>query len=145
IPPSPQRVAEIEAVTQHDVAAFVDAVCEQLGPVGRWLHYRVTSSDVLYTALSLQLQAAGRLLLDELERALAVVIARAEEHRDTLTIGRTHGVHAEPTTFGLKLAVWAFELDRARARLQRALDGVRVGQRPVDVGTDAATHPQVER
>jgi adenylosuccinate lyase len=145
IPPSPQRVAEIEAVTQHDVAAFVDAVCEQLGPVGRWFHYGLTSSDVLDTALSLQLQAAGRLLLDELERALAVVIARAEEHRDTLTIGRTHGVHAEPTTFGLKLAVWAFELDRARARLQRALEGVRVGKLSGAVGTYAATDPEVER
>jgi adenylosuccinate lyase len=145
VPPSPQRVAEIEAVTQHDVAAFVDAVCEQLGPVGRWFHYGLTSSDVLDTALSLQLQAAGRLLLDELERALAVVIARAEEHRDTLTIGRTHGVHAEPTTFGLKLAVWAFELDRARARLQRALEGVRVGKLSGAVGTYAATDPEVER
>jgi adenylosuccinate lyase len=145
VPPSPQRVAEIEAVTQHDVAAFVDAVCEQLGPVGRWFHYGLTSSDVLDTALSLQLQAAGRLLLDELERALAVVIARAEEHRDTLTIGRTHGVHAEPTTFGLKLAVWAFELDRARARLQRALEGVRVGKLSGAVGTYSATDPEVER
>jgi adenylosuccinate lyase len=145
VPPSPQRVAEIEAVTQHDVAAFVDAVGEQLGPVGRWFHYGLTSSDVLDTALSLQLQAAGRLLLDELERALAVVIARAEEHRDTLTIGRTHGVHAEPTTFGLKLAVWAFELDRARARLQRALEGVRVGKLSGAVGTYSATDPEVER
>jgi adenylosuccinate lyase len=145
VPPSPQRVAEIEAVTQHDVAAFVDAVGEQLGPVGRWFHYGLTSSDVLDTALSLQLQAAGRLLLDELERALAVVMARAEEHRDTLTIGRTHGVHAEPTTFGLKLAVWAFELDRARARLQRALEGVRVGKLSGAVGTYSATDPEVER
>jgi adenylosuccinate lyase len=145
VPPSPQRVAEIEAVTQHDVAAFVDAVGEQLGPVGRWFHYGLTSSDVLDTALSLQLQAAGRLLLDEVERASAVVIARAEEHRETLTIGRTHGVHAEPTTFGLKLAVWAFELDRARARLQRALEGVRVGKLSGAVGTYSATDPEVER
>jgi adenylosuccinate lyase len=145
VPPTPERVAEIEAVTQHDVAAFVDAVGEQLGPVGRWFHYGLTSSDVLDTALSLQLQAAGRLLLDELERALAVVIARAEEHRDTLTIGRTHGVHAEPTTFGLKLAVWAFELDRARDRLQRAIEGVRVGKLSGAVGTYSATDPEVER
>jgi adenylosuccinate lyase len=145
VPPSSQRVAEIEAVTQHDVAAFVDAVGEQLGPVGRWFHYGLTSSDVLDTALSLQLQAAGRLLLDEVERALGVVIARAEEHRETLTIGRTHGVHAEPTTFGLKLAVWAFELDRARARLQRALEGVRVGKLSGAVGTYSATDPEVER
>ena len=145
VPPSPERVAEIEAVTQHDVAAFVDAVGEQLGPVGRWFHYGLTSSDVLDTALSLQLQAAGRLLLEELERASAVVIARAEEHRDTLTIGRTHGVHAEPTTFGLKLAVWAFELDRARGRLRRALEAVRVGKLSGAVGTYSATDPEVER
>jgi adenylosuccinate lyase len=105
----------------------------------------LTSSDVLDTALSLQLQAAGRLLLDELERALAIVVARAEEHRNTLTIGRTHGVHAEPTTFGLKLAVWAFELDRARERLQRAIEGVRVGKLSGAVGTYSATDPEVER
>jgi adenylosuccinate lyase len=145
VPPTPERLAEIEAVTQHDVAAFIDAVGEKLGPLGRWFHYGLTSSDVLDTALSLQLQAAGRLLLDELERALAVVIARAEEHRDTLTIGRTHGVHAEPTTFGLKLAVWAFELDRAGGRLQRALEGVRVGKLSGAVGTYSATDPEVER
>jgi len=145
VPPTPERVAEIEAVTLHDVAAFVDAVGEQLGPVGRWFHYGLTSSDVLDTALSLQLQAAGRLLLDELERALAIVIARAEEHRDTLTIGRTHGVHAEPTTFGLKLAVWAFEIDRGRERLQRAIEGVRVGKLSGVVGTYSATDPEVER
>jgi adenylosuccinate lyase len=145
VPPSPERVAEIEGRTQHDVAAFVDAVGEQLGPVGRWFHYGLTSSDVVDTALSLQLQAAGRLVLEELERALTLVIARAEEHRDTLMIGRTHGVHAEPTTFGLKLAVWAFELDRARARVQRALESVRVGKFSGAVGTYAATDPEVER
>jgi adenylosuccinate lyase len=145
VPPSVERVAEIEERTQHDVAAFVDAVGEQLGPAGRWFHYGLTSSDVVDTALSLQLQAAGRLVLDELDRALALVIARAEEHRDTLMIGRTHGVHAEPTTFGLKLAVWAFGLDRARARVQRALEGVRVGKFSGAVGTYAATDPEVER
>jgi adenylosuccinate lyase len=145
VSPSAERVAEIEERTQHDVAAFVDAVGEQLGPVGRWFHYGLTSSDVVDTALSLQLQAAGRLVLDELERALSVVIARAEEHRGTLMIGRTHGVHAEPTTFGLKLAVWAFELDRARARVLRALEGVRVGKFSGAVGTYAATDPEVER
>jgi adenylosuccinate lyase len=145
VPPSPERVAEIEERTQHDVAAFVDAVGEQLGPLGRWFHYGLTSSDVVDTALSLQLQAAGRLVLNEVERALALVIARAEEHRDTLMIGRTHGVHAEPTTFGLKLAVWAFELDRAYARVQRALEGVRVGKFSGAVGTYDATDPEVER
>jgi adenylosuccinate lyase len=143
--PTPERVAEIEQRTQHDLAAFVDAVGEQLGPVGRWFHYGLTSSDVLDTALSLQLQAAGELALDGIERALAAVVARAEEHRDTLIIGRTHGVHAEPTTFGLKLAVWAFELDRARLRLERALDGVRVGKLSGAVGTYSAVDPDVER
>ena len=111
--PSPERVAEIEARTQHDLAAFVDAVAEQLGEDGRWFHYGLTSSDVVDTALALQIRDAGSLVLEGLDRALAAVLRRAEEHRETLTIGRTHGVHAEPTTFGLKLAVWAFELDRA--------------------------------
>jgi adenylosuccinate lyase len=138
-------VAEIEARTQHDVAAFVDAVAEQLGEEGRWFHYGLTSSDVLDTALSLQVQAAGRLLLAGVERAFDAVVARAEEHRTTLTIGRTHGVHAEPTTFGLKLAGWAFELDRGRERLVRALGGMRVGKLSGAVGTYAATDPEVER
>src|ERR671937_625128 len=119
VPPTPQRVAEIERVTDHDVAAFVDAVAEQLGPPGRWLHYGLTSSDVVDTALALQIQEAGGLLLEGIEQAFAVVAARAEEHRHTICIGRSHGVHAEPTTFGWKLAGWAFELDRARARVAR--------------------------
>ena len=144
-PPSPERVAEIEARTQHDLAAFVDAVAEQLGEDGRWFHYGLTSSDVVDTALALQIRDAGALVLAGLERALAAVIQRAEEHRDTLTIGRTHGVHAEPTTFGLKLAVWAFELDRARDRLAQALEGMRVGKLSGAVGNYAATDPELER
>jgi adenylosuccinate lyase len=143
--PSPARVAEIEARTQHDVAAFVDAVAEGLGPDGRWFHYGLTSSDVVDTALSLQIQRAGRVLLEAVDRAFDAVVARAEEHRQTLTIGRTHGVHAEPTTFGLKLAGWAFELDRGRVRLVRALEGLRVGKLSGAVGTYAATDPEVER
>jgi adenylosuccinate lyase len=143
--PSAERVAEIEQVTHHDTAAFVDAVAERLGPEGRWFHYGLTSSDVVDTALSLQLTAAGSLVLEGLERALAAVVARAEEHRETLTIGRTHGVHAEPTTFGLKLAVWAFELERARTRLAAALDDVRVGKLSGAVGTYASGDPLVER
>jgi adenylosuccinate lyase len=122
VPPTAERVAELEERTQHDVAAFVDAVGEQLGPVGRWFHYGLTSSDVLDTALSLQIQEAGELVLGGIDSALAAVIRQAEEHRDTLMIGRTHGVHAEPTTFGLKLTVWAFELDRARTRVRTAVD-----------------------
>ncbi len=145
VAPSPARVAEIEAETQHDVAAFVDAVAEQLGEEGRYFHYGLTSSDVVDTALSLQIREAGRLVLEGLDRCVAAVAARAEEHRETLTIGRTHGVHAEPTTFGLKLAGWAFGLDRDRTRLERALEGMRVGKLSGAVGTYSATDPEVER
>jgi adenylosuccinate lyase len=144
-PPSPERVAEIEALTHHDVAAFVDAVAGELGDGGRWFHYGLTSSDVVDTALALQIRDAGALILEGLDRAFAAVVTRAEEHRETLQIGRTHGIHAEPTTFGLKLAGWAFELDRDRTRLERALEGMRVGKLSGAVGTYSATDPQVER
>src|SRR5438046_661988 len=97
--PTPARVAEIERVTDHDVAAFVDAVAEQLGPEGRFVHYGLTSSDVLDTALALQLRDAGAILLAGLDRALTAVVARAEEHRHTICIGRSHGVHAAPAPF----------------------------------------------
>jgi adenylosuccinate lyase len=143
--PSPERVAEIERETHHDVAAFVDAVASDLGPYGRYFHYGLTSSDVVDTALSLQVRDAGALLLESLDRALQTVVARAEEHRLTLIIGRTHGVHAEPTTFGLKLAGWAFELDRGRARLRQALEAMRVGKLSGAVGNYAAVDPDVER
>ena len=145
VPPTPDRVAEIERITDHDVAAFVDAVSEQLGPVGRWVHHGLTSSDVVDTALSLQIQDAGRLILEGIERALETVVARAEEHRHTICIGRSHGIHAEPTTFGWKLAGWAFELDRARTRTLRALETNRVGQLSGTVGTYAQLDPEVER
>jgi len=144
-PPMPERVAEIEQVTDHDTAAFVDAVAEQLGPEGRWLHYGLTSSDVVDTALSLQIQVAGRLVLEGIDRALAAVAARAEEHRLTICIGRSHGVHAEPITFGWKLAGWVFELDRTRARVARALETNRVGQLSGTVGTYGQVEPEVER
>src|SRR6266511_2918054 len=143
--PTPERVAEIERVTDHDTAAFVDAVSEQLGPEGRWLHYGLTSSDVVDTALSLQIQDAGRLIGEGIDRAFAAVVARAEEHRGTICIGRSHGIHAEPTTFGWKLAGWAFELDRTRARVARAVEGNRVGQLSGTVGTYAQIEPEVER
>jgi adenylosuccinate lyase len=144
-PPTPARVAEIEQVTDHDTAAFVDAVAEQLGPEGRWFHYGLTSSDVVDTALALQIGDAGALILRGVDRALAAVARLAEEHRATVCIGRSHGIHAEPTTFGWKLAGWAFELDRDRERLRRALDGCRVGQLSGTVGTYAAIDPDVER
>jgi len=144
-PPSPERVAELEATLHHDTAAFVDAIAEQLGGEGRWFHYGLTSSDVIDTALSLQIRAAGRLILDGVDRAFGAVVARADEHRMTLQMGRTHGVHAEPTTFGLKLAGWAFELDRGRRRVARALEELRVGKLSGAVGTYAATDPELER
>jgi adenylosuccinate lyase len=143
--PTPERVRELEEQTQHDVAAFVDAVAADLGEDGRWFHYGLTSSDVLDTALSLQVQEAGALIVAAIERALAAVVARAEEHRTTLLMGRTHGVHAEPTTFGLKLAGWAFELDRDRVRVEQALEGMRVGKLSGAVGTYSATDPELER
>jgi adenylosuccinate lyase len=144
-PPSPGRVEEIERETGHDVAAFVDAVAETLGDEGRLFHYGLTSSDVLDTALALAVQEAGALVLEGLDRALAAVVRRAEEHRETVTMGRTHGMYAEPTTFGLKLAGWAFTLDRERERVRRALEGLRVGKLSGVVGTYAAIDPEVER
>jgi adenylosuccinate lyase len=144
-PPTPERVAEIERTTDHDLAAFVDAVAEQLGAEGRWVHYGLTSSDVLDTALSLQIQDAGKLLVAELDRAIDAVVRRAGQHRHTICIGRSHGIHAEPTTFGWKLAGWAFELDRDRNRLARALESNRVGQLSGTVGTYAALDPEIER
>ncbi|HEY8028950.1 MAG TPA: adenylosuccinate lyase [Gaiellaceae bacterium] len=143
--PSPERVLELERTLHHDVAAFVDAVSETLGPEGRWFHYGLTSSDVVDTALALQIREAGRLLLEGIDRAFAAVVARAEEHKLTLQMGRTHGVHAEPTTFGLKLLGWAFELDRGRDRIGRTLEGMRVGKLSGAVGTYAATDPELER
>src|SRR4051794_7351556 len=145
VPPSPERVAEIERVTDHDVAAFVDAVAEQLGQAGRWVHYGLTSSDVVDTALSLQIHDAGRLIVEGIDRSLDAVVAQAERHRNTICIGRSHGIHAEPTTFGWKLAGWAFELDRARARIATALETNRVGQLSGTVGTYAQVEPDVER
>src|SRR5262249_9112551 len=134
-PPSPERVAELERETHHDVAAFVDAVAEQLGDSGRWVHHGLTSSDVVDTALSLQVRDAGQVMLAGMQRSLDAVVERATRHKDDTCIGRTHGIHAEPTTFGLKLAGWAFELDRARTRLASALETMRVGKLSGAVGT----------
>ncbi len=145
VPPTPERVREIEARTHHDVAAFVDAVAEGLGAEGRWFHYGLTSSDVLDTATALQVREAGGLVLAGLERALAAVVRRAEEHRETVMVGRTHGVHAEPITFGAKLAGWAFELDRDRERVAVAVEGMRVGKLAGAVGTYGGGDPEVER
>ncbi|MGH2653693.1 MAG: adenylosuccinate lyase [Actinomycetota bacterium] len=140
----PDRVRRIEETTHHDVAAFVQAVAETVGPAGRWIHFGMTSSDLLDTALALQLRDAADLLLAKLEALLAAVRDRALEHRATLCVARTHGVHAEPTTFGQKLAVWAFELDRDRDRLRRARDAVGVGKVSGVVGTYGSVDPFVE-
>jgi adenylosuccinate lyase len=145
VPPSPERVAEIEEVTHHDVAAFVDAVASGLGEEGRWLHYGLTSSDVLDTALALQTREACLLILGSLEQAFGTVVRRAEEHRDTVMVGRTHGVHAEPITFGAKLAGWAFELERAADRVERALAGIVIGKLSGAVGVYAGGDPEMER
>ena len=138
------RIGEIEDRTHHDVLAFTESVAEQVGEHGRWFHYGLTSSDVVDTALALQLGDAGRILLDDIDAVDAALLTRAEEHRHTPTIGRTHGVHAEPTTFGLKLLGWLMELRRGRARLEAALAGVRVGKLSGAVGAYANTDPRVE-
>src|SRR5204863_2575736 len=120
----PERIAEIERTTDHDVIAFVSQVAETVGPEGRYLHLGLTSSDVVDTALALQLRDAGELLLRDCDRLLAALIARARSDADTLMVGRSHRVHAEPITFGLKLAGWAFEVDRGRRRLATAVEEI---------------------
>jgi adenylosuccinate lyase len=139
-----EDVLERERVTRHDVAAFVDVVAASIGDEGRWIHHGLTSSDVLDTGLALQLRATSDVLLADLERLLAVVKGRALEHRDTICMGRSHGVHAEPTSFGHKLAVFAFQLDRDRERLRRARDAVAVGAISGVVGSYASVDPRVE-
>jgi adenylosuccinate lyase len=138
------EVAERELLTEHDVAAFVDVLAASAGPAGRWIHFGLTSSDVLDTALALQLRAAGEVIVEGAEELVLALAARAREHAATLTVGRTHGVHAEPTAFGLKLAGFAFEAARNRDRLARAFDQVAVGALSGAVGTYAATSPDFE-
>ncbi|MBA2505478.1 MAG: adenylosuccinate lyase [Thermoleophilaceae bacterium] len=138
-------VKEREKVTDHDVAAFVDVVAGSVpGDAGRWFHHGLTSSDVLDTALGLQLQAAGLLVIAGAREYRDALIERAREFADTLCVGRTHGVQAEPTTFGLKLAGFAFEADRNLKRLERAVEGVSVGALSGAVGTYAANGPELE-
>jgi adenylosuccinate lyase len=139
-----EAVKEREKVTDHDVAAFVDVVAEAVGEAGRWVHHGLTSSDVLDTALALQLSQAGMLLIGGANGYRDALVRRAREHADTLCVGRTHGVHAEPTTFGLKLAGFAFEADRNLKRLERAVEGVSVGALSGAVGTYSANGPELE-
>jgi adenylosuccinate lyase len=139
------RIEEIEAVTQHDVIAFTTAVAEHVGPSARWLHFGMTSSDVIDTAQALQMREACDLVLKNLDTLMAAVRQRADEHRRTPMIGRTHGVHAEPMTFGVKLALWYAELGRDRARIERARTVIAVGKLSGAVGTFAHLPPSIER
>jgi len=140
----PGRIAEIERTTDHDVIAFVSQVAETVGPEGRYLHLGLTSSDVVDTGLALQLRAAGELLLRDADALLTVLIRRAREEALTVQMGRTHSVHAEPTTFGLKLAGWAFETARGRERLARATDDIATGKISGPVGTYSQLPPELE-
>ena len=139
-----ERVAEIEAVTRHDTAAFVQVLGEAVGEDGRWIHFGMTSSDVVDTGLALQLRDAADLLLARVETLLGVVKRQALAHRDTVIAGRSHGIIAEPTTLGHKFALWAFELDRDRTRLRAARESISVGQISGPVGTYSQIDPRVE-
>jgi adenylosuccinate lyase len=138
------RIDEIEQVTQHDVIAFTTAVAEHIGPSARWLHFGMTSSDVIDTAQALQMREACDLILKDLTVAAETVRDRAFEYRMTPMIGRTHGVHAEPMTFGLKLALWYAEIGRDIARVRRARETISVGKISGAVGTYAHLPPAVE-
>ncbi len=138
------RISEIEAVRHHDVVAFVENVRENVGEAGRHLHFGMTSSDVVDTGNAVALRDAGDLLVEEVGKLAETVRRKAVEHQNTLMVGRTHGIHAEPTTFGLKLAGWAFELARDRDRLRRARDQVAVAKLSGAVGTYSQLSPEVE-
>jgi adenylosuccinate lyase len=140
-----EAVEERERTTGHDVAAFVDVVAESIGDAGRWLHYGLTSYDVVDNALALQLKQAGSIIADGARAYRDALIRRAREFAATLCVGRTHGVHAEPTTFGLKLASLAFEADRNLARLRDAFEQVAVGKVSGAVGTYGSVPPAIEQ
>jgi adenylosuccinate lyase len=139
-----QRMQEIEQETHHDIISFVRSVQEQLGPEGRFIHFGLTSSDVLDTALAAQLKEAGQLLASSLQGLTQAVAEVAVKHKHTLITGRSHGIHAEPMTFGLKMALWVDELRRNQKRLADALEQVTVGQISGPVGTHASVPPQIE-
>jgi adenylosuccinate lyase len=139
-----ERIAELEQTTDHDVIAFVSQVAETVGPSGRFVHFGLTSSDVVDTALALQCRTAADLLLSETDALIATLVGKAREHAETVMMGRTHSVHAEPITLGLKLASWAFELRRDRDRLAQAADDLSVGKLSGAVGTYSQLPPEVE-
>jgi adenylosuccinate lyase len=138
------RIDEIEKTTQHDVIAFTTSVAEKVGPSARWLHFGLTSSDVVDTAQALQMVEACDLILSNLALLAKAIETRAHEHKQTPMIGRTHGVHAEVMTFGLKLALWYADLQRCTERIRRAREGVRVGMVSGAVGTFAHLDPEIE-
>ena len=138
------RIEEIEKTTDHDVIAFVSQVAETVGEEGRYLHLGLTSSDVVDTGLALQLQVAGRRLIDDLDALIEALVARARAEAGTVMMGRTHSVHAEPTTLGLKIAGWAFEIARDRARLAAAADDAATGKISGPVGTYSHLEPDLE-
>jgi adenylosuccinate lyase len=137
-------IDERERVTDHDTAAFVDVLAKSAGPAGRWIHYGLTSSDVLDTGLALQIRRVARLILPDSRRLVQALADRAREHAGTLCVGRTHGIHAEPMTFGIKLAGYAFEAHRNASRLERAFAQTAVGAVSGAVGTYSATSPEFE-
>ncbi|HEX3615930.1 MAG TPA: adenylosuccinate lyase [Solirubrobacteraceae bacterium] len=140
-----EAINERERVTDHDTAAFVDVLAASAGEPGRWIHFGLTSSDVVDTGLALQIQAAGELILPDARALVGALTAKAREHVLTLCVGRTHGIHAEPTTFGIKLAGFAFEAQRNVERLERAFTQASVGALSGAVGTYSATSPEFER
>ncbi len=141
---SVKRIEEIEAETKHDVIAFLTAVAERVGPDARYIHMGLTSSDVLDTSMAFLMKQAGALILEDCERLLSIIRKRAFEHKDTVMVGRSHGIHAEPITFGLKLAVWYDEMRRNQERFERAVETISFGKLSGAVGTFANTPPEVE-
>jgi adenylosuccinate lyase len=139
------RIKEIEAVTRHDVVAFTRAVSETLGPEKKWVHYGLTSTDVVDTAWGLRLKQANAILSDGLENITSVLAEKARKHKNTVMMGRTHGIHAEPTTFGLKCALWYAEMKRNATRFKQAAADVEFGKLSGAVGTFANIPPEVEQ
>src|SRR2546425_5727943 len=141
---SVDRINEIEAEVKHDVIAFTQSVAEYVGPASRYFHFGLTSSDVLDTAMALQVAEASAIIFNDLTRLLQVLKKRAHEFKTTVIVGRTHGIHAEPTTFGLKLALWYDEVRRQEHRFKEAAETMRVGKLSGAVGTFAHLSPEIE-
>jgi adenylosuccinate lyase len=140
-----ERIAEIESVTRHDIIAFLNNLQENIGPSSRWIHFGLTSSDVLDTATALQLKQAGEIILKDLINLMEILKIKAREYKYTLCIGRSHGIHAEPTSFGLKFALWYDEVQRNLLRMEKAIEGISVGKISGAVGNYAHLSPEVER